>query len=419
MKVTLLNPNRYRYPPVIPLGLEYLGGVIEESGYGVNVLDLCFSDDLYGDIDNHFAVYDSDVAGVTIRNIDMGIYGTKECFLEEIGDIVRYIKNRYNKPIVLGGAGFSIMPREILEYVGGDYGVCGYGEKAVLKLLKDIENSNADYDIIDGYNMGIDEQFGHKRKRYFDYSLYFDNGGIAGFETQRGCNGMCSYCYEGRRNVIHRNVKDIIEELRIVTCSGHRKFHLCDSEFNQDAGFCEYFLDELIRSKIEMNWVLYMKPVPYSKDMFALLKQSGAGAVTLSVDSYQCTSSKGFYSFENLKDVIQYAKEYDIKLAVDLLAGFPYEARDSVRDVMDFFKKYRPDTVGVSYAIRIHPHIEMEKTVLGDENLRQFLSCNPYDGYIKPVYFRWLTPEDIKEFAGGDELFRIEAGDKMVNYERV
>ncbi|MFC1558384.1 B12-binding domain-containing radical SAM protein [candidate division KSB1 bacterium] len=419
MNVTLINPNRYRYPPVIPLGLEYLAGVIESSGYYVNILDLCFSDDLYGDIDKHFSVNYSDIIGVTIRNIDQGIYGTKDCFLDEIRDIVRYIKNRYNKPIVLGGAGFSIMPGEILEYTGGDYGVCGYGEKAVLKLLKDIESSNTDYTIIDGYNQGIDERFEHKKKTYFDYNVYFDNGGIAGFETQKGCNGMCSYCYEGKRKVIHRAVKDIIEELKIIIGSGYRKFHLCDSEFNQDADFCEYFLEELIRAKIDMNWVLYMKPVPYSKEMFALLKQSGAEAVTLSVDSYQCTNSGSFYSFENLKDVIQYAKEYDIKLAVDLLAGFPYEAKDSVRDVIDFFKKYRPETVGVSYAIRIHPCVELEKTVLGDENQRQYISGNPSEGYIKPVYYRWLTPEDIKELAGGDELFRIEAGDKMVNYERV
>ena len=407
MKVTLLNPNRYIYPPVIPLALEYLAGVIEEGGYDVNVLDLCFSGDLYGDIDKHFAVCDPDVAGVTIRNIDTGIYGTKECFLDEIGDIVRYIKNRYHKPVVLGGSGFSIMPREILKYAGGDYGVCGYGEKAVLKLLKNIENSDADYDIIDGYNTGIDERFGHKKKIYFDHNAYFDKGGIAGFETQKGCNGMCSYCYEGRRKVIHREVKSIIEELRIVTASGYNRFHLCDSEFNQNAGFCEYFLEELIRAKIEMNWALYMKPVSNSRDMFALLKQSGAGAVTLSVDSCRCTASNGFYSFEDLKNVIRYSREYDIKLAVDLLAGFPYETKDSVRDVIDFFKKYRPDTVGVGFAIRIHPNVEMEKTVLGDENLRRYLSGSPDDGYIKPVYFKWLTPEDIKEFTGGDELFKI------------
>ena len=61
----------------------------------------------------------------------------------------------------------------------------------------------------------------------------------------------------------------------------------------------------------------------------------------------------------------------------------------------------------------------MEKIIFGDSGLTQFISGNPAEGYINPVYFKRLTPEDIKEYAGGDELFRVETGDMMVNYERV
>ena len=41
--VTLVNPpypeKAYQHPPFIPLGLAYLGAVLEKNGYSVNVID--------------------------------------------------------------------------------------------------------------------------------------------------------------------------------------------------------------------------------------------------------------------------------------------------------------------------------------------------------------------------------------------
>ena len=417
MDITLINPNRYKFPPVIPIGLEYIARVLEDDGHSVEVLDLCFVEDIYKAIDYHFNMHNSDIVGVTIRNIDPSIFGSSECFLDEVSDIIKYIKSKYNKKIILGGAGYSIMPEDVLRYVDGDYGIYGYGERAIVKLINDINSNKVDYKIIDGYKLGSENKY--KRNIYFNYDVYFNNGGIAGFETQKGCNGICNYCYESGKRVIYKDVCSIIEELRIIIDKGYKKFHLCDSEFNQNADFCEDFLRELIRAKIDMSWVLYMKVVPYTREMFALLKKSGVEVITLSVDSYQCTSFNGQYSFENIKDVIDYTKEFGIKLAVDLLTGFPYESGDSLRNVISFFKENRPNTVGVSYAIRIYPSDEIGRIVLKDESLMQYFSGNPKEGYIKPVYFKQLNLEEIVEIVGGDELFRIETGDKMVNYERL
>jgi hypothetical protein len=33
MKVLLTNPNRYKSPPVPPLGLEYISGPLEDKGH--------------------------------------------------------------------------------------------------------------------------------------------------------------------------------------------------------------------------------------------------------------------------------------------------------------------------------------------------------------------------------------------------
>ncbi|MHA1372601.1 MAG: hypothetical protein ACTSRA_23135 [Promethearchaeota archaeon] len=42
MKILLVNPNRIQQPPVIPIGLEYIGSSLLDNGHGVEILDLCF-----------------------------------------------------------------------------------------------------------------------------------------------------------------------------------------------------------------------------------------------------------------------------------------------------------------------------------------------------------------------------------------
>jgi len=357
--------------------------------------------------------------GITIRNVDPSIYGIEESFIEEIKNIVLYIKKKYDKTIILGGSGFSIMPREILDYVEGDYGVFGYGEKAVLKLLNDIRQSNINYRIIDGFKLGIDKNLSHERGRFFDYKKYFKEGSIAGFETQKGCNDSCIFCSEAKKRIIHKDIQTIIQEIRVISDLGYGRFHLCDSEFNQNLDFSESFLKALIKEDIKINWALYMKPVPYNKQYFRFLKDSGAEIITLSVDSYTCNGTEKSYSFEDLKNIIRYSKEYEIKLAVDLLTGFPYETMNSIEKIAQFFKENRPNTVGISYAIRIYPYTEIEEIISKNGNLKKNLEGDSKNNYIKPVYFKNFSVDKLKGIIKDDELFRIEGSQKKVNYQRI
>jgi radical SAM superfamily enzyme YgiQ (UPF0313 family) len=37
--------------------------------------------------------------------------------------------------LVLGGGGFSVIPRDLMETLGADYGIAGEGERAFARLL--------------------------------------------------------------------------------------------------------------------------------------------------------------------------------------------------------------------------------------------------------------------------------------------
>ena len=105
MRILLINPNRYRTPPVPPIGLEYLNCALKDAGHESRILDLCFAaapeDELAAELES----FQPRAAGLSIRNIDTAICRNNVFFLDEIKSLVKVIKAR-RIPTILGGAGF-------------------------------------------------------------------------------------------------------------------------------------------------------------------------------------------------------------------------------------------------------------------------------------------------------------------------
>lgn len=74
MDILLVNPNRFRDPPVIPIGLEYIAQSLLEHDHRVDILDLCLSTDVNGDIAAQMTKKQYGLIGVTIRNIDSVLF---------------------------------------------------------------------------------------------------------------------------------------------------------------------------------------------------------------------------------------------------------------------------------------------------------------------------------------------------------
>ncbi|MCK7502709.1 MAG: cobalamin-dependent protein [Desulfobacterales bacterium] len=91
-RILLINPNQYRHPPVIPIGLEYLSHALREKGFEADVVDLTFENDVYPVIEQRIATFDPHCIGVTVRNIDPALYKNNEFFLPFIRDLIRHIR---------------------------------------------------------------------------------------------------------------------------------------------------------------------------------------------------------------------------------------------------------------------------------------------------------------------------------------
>jgi len=419
LKILLVNPNTYKIPPVLPVGLEYLKSALNKHNYNCDILDLTFSGNPLEKINNVLNRERYDIIGFSVRNVDTCLYFNNEFFLDKFKKIIDCAKD-YNLPVVLGGSGFSASPDEILEYFKADFGVIGPGEIAFPLFLKLWESNRLDTKFMNGWDYGLDDNLEISRAKEVKYDRYIDNDGIVGFSTHVGCSNGCPYCIEANTPVFFRKIPDVIKEIEFLTNRGYDNFHLCDSEFNEDLDYSKNLCKAIIENSLNFKWTLYMKPYPYDEELFELLNKTNAYLITLSVDSDKKIQSGNNYSYNDLKRIIEFCKKYNIELAVDLLTGYPDEPTQSTIEIIDFFKINRPKKVGINFHYRLFKNTELtrliEKNPLTHKNLTR--SYSKKDRFLKPVFYSQYKKEDIEELILDDDLFKIPGIIPGVNYQK-
>ena len=414
--ILLVNPNQYKKPPVPPVGLEYLSGELKKNNYRTELLDLCFSDNPKHDLINAISLYKPDIVGFTIRQVDTGLYSTIQFLLDDIKKYVDICKVE-NKKVILGGAGFSIMPEEILDYSGADFGVYGPGTKAICNFMDMLDKNSMPPRVINGFNY-FEKGKIHNSYRTFikDYRKYIDNGAIAGFNTQTGCYGNCIFCTENNKPVIFLNPECVASEINYLLKSGVDRFHLCDSEFNQNIEHCITVCKSIYNTCGKINWTLYMKSRPYSNELFYWLKKSGAELITLSLDSLNDNPD----TFDSLAELFALAESNGIKVAIDLSVGIPGEKEDCLEKIAVFLQKQSCVTIGVNAFYRIYPGTPLCNYIKENygEIKKHLISYSAGSSLVKPAFYNHISVDKLRKIFNGDK-FRMEGFEQTVNYQRI
>lgn len=412
-KVLFINPNRFRHPPVIPIGIEYLVHALRECGMAADVLDLCFFDNPSREIISAVTSLNPDAVCVTIRNIDSALFLSNEFFLPDIREHIRTVRRFTSAPVIIGGTGLAAAPQAILNYTGADAAVLGPGEKTLPALLEAPEVLIGSGRVVRGT---LPSSACAARGIVVPYAPYIAEGGVPGFETHKGCTSYCGYCIEAGTSVAFKDPAHVLGELRQLAGQGHDHLHLCDAEFNEDLDYCTELLEAMIASGPALRWALYMRPGIYNKRLFSLLKKSGAYLITLSVDTW----SRCPEYWQDVETMVFLAKRAGIRISIDFLAGFPYESDDDINEALDLFRRVEPDEVVVNVFIRLYESTKMRALLARDPALvRHCLSLDNGNGsFLTPCFFNRVPLDRLREMLGADPLFRIAGEEKVVNYQK-
>jgi radical SAM superfamily enzyme YgiQ (UPF0313 family) len=426
MHVVLVNTNRIK-PPIAPIGLEYVAEALHAAGHDVEILDLCWTDDAGSAIADFLGSTNVDLVGVTLRNTDDCVFTSRQSFLREFADMVNAIHEHTDAPIVIGGVGFSIMPKRVLELCQADGGVWGDGERTLVELANRIEQNREWLDLPGLIWRRGDEWHRNPpapapladlppmRRRWLDNRRYFREGGQIGIETKRGCPGRCIYCADpvakGKETRI-RPPKAVVDELERLLEQGIDHFHTCDSEFNIPEWHALAVCKEIVRRNLgdSLRWYAYCSPVPFSRQLARLMRRAGCVGINFGVDNGDEEILKrlkrGFTPLDIL-NAARLCKDAGIAVMFDLLLGSPGETRESLTRTVELMRRAEPDRVGVAVGVRVYPGTELADLTMQEE-LREGLEGGEHPS--KPLFFiePGVAPfafELLDELIGGDRRF--------------
>jgi len=139
-RVLLVNSNLMQ-PPIAPIGLDYIADHLDAAGHAVELLDLCFEPDPQAAIAARLARGpEPHIIAVTLRNTDDCYCASRQSFLPQFRDTIRALQARAGEALlVVGGVGFSLMPRAILGELPGCAGIVGDGEIALAAMASALD----------------------------------------------------------------------------------------------------------------------------------------------------------------------------------------------------------------------------------------------------------------------------------------
>jgi radical SAM superfamily enzyme YgiQ (UPF0313 family) len=420
-------------PPIAPIGLDYIAGAAKKAGIEVDVVDLCLADEPERNLQNYFAKHNPQLVGLSFRNVDDCFWPSARWFVPDLAQTIRTIKTMTDAPIVIGGVGFSIFARQIVEYTGADFGIRGDGEQTTVTLYNELCESRK-FEKIDGLIWRSNGVIHSNKPSWpeplslstnrdaIDNLTYFKKGGQGGIETKRGCNRRCIYCADPLAKgtkVRLRNPVEIADEVETLIAQGVDMLHLCDSEFNIPYSHAYSVCEEFSRRGLgkRLRWYTYMAVTPFDAELAGAMSKAGCIGIDFTGDSGCPAMLKTYqqpHSKEDLASAVQLCRENNIKVMIDLLLGGPGETPETVAETIEFIKQINPDCAGAPLGVRIYPDTEMarivesEGTLETNPNIRRKYT-GPVD-FFQPTFYisQALGPkpaELVRDLIAGDKRF--------------
>lgn len=397
-KILLINPKGFNSEWIPQVGLFYIGTILQKYNYDVRIFDCNF---IKFDIFNVLEKENPSVVGISCLSPGYG----------EAVKIANFAKERIGAITVLGGVHVSIVKKEILQNPLIDFAIIEEGEYSFLQLINAINNKssvenipglcfrrNGAIVVNDNYHISdLDE-------------LPFPNYGLGNINriffypliTSRGCPHSCIFCSECRpsnKKWRGRSVENIIDEIVFAQRQySPKEFYVIDDNFSLDINRAKEFCIKLIEKKININWMVNtgLRANNTDRELFSLMRKSGCKKVTFGVESADEEVFKYLKKGETLEDIknaIKWAKEAGIDTVGFFIIGLPYATFDSEKKSLDFFKRFKLNSVIYSiafpcYGTELYDWVKSHATLLKEPVNNPFVLSLDLEPFFEMEYFR-------------------------------
>jgi radical SAM superfamily enzyme YgiQ (UPF0313 family) len=415
-KVLLVSANCCTTPePVFPLGLAHVSAALRKSGHTVEWADMLMEANGF---EEKLSDGSADLVGISVRNIDDVLIRRQENFVSNLGVLVETIHQKLGCPVVLGGSGFSILPGELLDSIGADFGIIGEGEDTFPALIAALE-AKASYSTIPGLVFRRDNEITvNERGRLFcgdDLSpahlpaeiagYYIQNGGILNVQTQRGCAHRCCYCtYPVIEGTQHRRrpVESVIAEFEQLEALGARYAFIVDSVFNSSPAHVTTICEALARRAFKIRWGCFLRPQGLDSEMMRLMARAGLEHIEFGSDSFCDEVLEAYqkdFAFEDIHQSTELARKEEIDFCHFVIAGGPGETCATLEKGFHNSKRLGGAVIMAVPGMRVYPGTRLFELAVAEGRFHRGTNLLKPFYYLSPGLTLDMVLETLQRFA--------------------
>ncbi len=325
-----LDLDDYKLEP--PLGLLYIGTVVQNSGYYVKLIDLSIYNEweFVKVIPKGFCIYG---------------FSTYSVSYELTKKLSQKIKNENpNSLLIAGGPHATALPEEVVKDF--DVVVLGEGEVTILHIIDLFRKKINIPKII----IGIPPDVNKLPFPDFDmvplekYTRVVDGRKSISILTSRGCPYKCAFCNSNimgvNKPLRYRSPQNILQEIwQLKQKYNITALRIQDDMFNHDIKRIKT-LFPLLKGEC-IVYRCFARVNTMSAEMAILLKNSGCLHVSFGIESGSPMILKRMNKGQTVLQIrkgLQNAHDAGLKIRIFLIVGFPGETDETIRETLSLVK---------------------------------------------------------------------------------
>ncbi|MCK5261735.1 MAG: B12-binding domain-containing radical SAM protein [Thermoplasmatales archaeon] len=340
---------------VPPLGLLYLGAVLERDGHKVELLDFYAEDISREQLKN--SLMSSDAVGMMVYTDDFKLAVDISRMIKEINPEI---------PLIIGGPHCTFFQKRSLSNIpDADISVIGEGEQVILDIVRFLQGSENLSDIhgiyyrdngsiMSGKPLQVIDNLDalpfparHLVEKYdygsfaFGYTL---KKRVTALNTSKGCPFHCSFCTRygnfikdwGFRK---RSAENVVNEIQEIN-GKYRSVVIVDDNFLADKKRTHRIFDMLLETDTNIEFLIQGARVDTAdKELYLKMKKAGIKYIFYGLESGN-QDVLDYYNknitLQQIRKATTLARETGFFIAASFIFGAPIETKKHVENTIKF-----------------------------------------------------------------------------------
>jgi anaerobic magnesium-protoporphyrin IX monomethyl ester cyclase len=362
-----------------PLDLCWAKSLLQQAGHQAKVVDIRAARFSREKVVRIAEGYSADIFCFTVHSL----YN-----FFEVLEWVRYLKNKFRKPVLVSGYAVRTHYREIMQYPEFDYMVIGSAYQVVSSLfdrlagkqelsgLKGIAyrcGKDVIFQLPGNFAERIDllpipDRSDLDNSKYYSIISKYSNFTI--MLASFGCPFQCNYCAINHLPYSLRKGKDVVREIKeCVNRYKIREIDFFDATFTADRRFVMELCQGILSEKISVKWSCRTTITTVDDELLALMARAGCYKIYYGIES--CKQStldqvRKPIEVELAEEVLRLTREHGISTLGFFMFGLPGETKEDMLATIRYAKKLPLDYAQFSIMIA-KPNTAAEKEMLNED----------------------------------------------------